>query len=151
MQKLMVFVIFLAVSVTGVCQPGNTTISPIKIDYLKKSKNQKRTALILLGGGVICTATGMLLINTGKEMQESTGSIWGIPTYSTYHKNDGISAAFGMTGILSMLTSIPIFLASHRNKKKAMRLTFKTETAPQLQKSSFVNRPVPSFALRISL
>ena len=66
-------------------------------------------------------------------------------------KNDNIKGTFLGIGILTMLSSIPIYLAAHHSKKKAMRLSFKNETAPQLQNSSFINRPVPSLALKTSL
>jgi hypothetical protein len=49
-----------------------------------------------------------------------------------------------------MLGSIPLFLASGRNKRKAMSLSFKNETAPQLLKGSFAYRPIPSVSLKIS-
>jgi hypothetical protein len=91
------------------------------------------------------------VIPRGEKITVTTGSIWGIPLESSYYKNENVKGTFGGIGILVMLSSIPIYLASHHSKKKAMRLSFKNETVPQLQESSFVNRPVPSFALRISL
>ena len=150
MKKLIVFAILMAVSVTGFTQPINTTVPPAKIDYLKKSKNRKTVANIFLATGASCVLAAFV-IPRGEKITVTTGSIWGIPLESSYYKNENVKGTFGGIGILVMLSSIPIYLASHHSKKKAMRLSFKNETVPQLQKSSFVNRPVPSFALRISL
>jgi hypothetical protein len=55
------------------------------------------------------------------------------------------------TGFASMVASIPLFIAYHRNKKKSMSLSFKNETVPQLQNRSFTNRAIPSLSLKISL
>ena len=35
------------------------------------------------------------------------------------YKNEGIKAAFGVAGVLTMLGSIPLFIASWKNKRKA--------------------------------
>jgi hypothetical protein len=54
-------------------------------------------------------------------------------------------------GGVAALSSIPLFIASGRNKRKGMSLSFKNETAPQIQKNSFVYRTVPSLKLRLNL
>jgi energy-converting hydrogenase Eha subunit H len=39
------------------------------------------------------------------------------------HKNDDIKAAFGLSGVVSMLASIPFFVASGKNKKRAISVS----------------------------
>jgi len=112
-------------------------------DYLQKSKNQKKIALILLGGGATLTLTGIIIPKGEVTDYNSLGD-------KTY-KNDGIKGVFVTTGILSMIGSIPIFIASCKNKKRAMSVSFKNDTIPQMQKSSFVYHPIPSLKLKISL
>ncbi len=34
------------------------------------------------------------------------------------NKNDDVKAAFGLTGVVSMLASVPFFIASGKNKKR---------------------------------
>ena len=121
MKKYIIFLMLLILSATSFSQ-----------DYLRKSKNQKTAAWILLGGGSALVVTGILLANNATIDNLGTGA--------------GVAIAGGVV----MLGSIPLFLASGRNKKKGMRLSFKNETAPQLLKGSFVYRPVPSVSLKIS-
>ena len=108
---------------------------------LQKSKNKKKVAWIMAGGGATLLLTGIII---------PRGEI--IPNFFfPDYKNDGIKISFLLTGTLSMLGSIPFFISSHHNKKKAASLSFKNETTPQLQNSSFVYRTVPSLTLKISL
>jgi hypothetical protein len=81
--------------------------------YSKKNKNQKTTAWILLAGGATVSLTGLITqaatatidlvtIMAGSEPEFSqTG------TYITY------------AGLVTMATSIPFFISSGKNKKRA--------------------------------
>ena len=121
MKKIIFCTVLLAIAATSFSQ-----------DYLKKSKNQKTAAWILLGGGSALVVTGILLANNAAL------------------DNLGTGAGVAIAGGVAVLGSIPLFLASGRNKRKGMRLSFKNETAPQFLKGSFVYRPVPSVSLKIS-
>ena len=134
MKKIIVFTLLLMVSVVSFSQP-NTETPKVKADYLQKSKNQKTTAWVLLGGGAGFILVGTLIGNS-KEASFSDA---------------GTGVVLGGIGALSMLGSIPLFIASGKNKRKAMSMSFKNEMVPQLQKSSFVNQLVPSLSLKISL
>ena len=90
-------------------------------------------AWTLLGGGAIVFAL------TGLNSEGPIGQ------KTTFH------AVPGVLGAAMMVSSIPLFIASGRNKKKGMSLSFKNEITPQIQKNSFVNRSVPSLTLKISL
>lgn len=125
-------------------QQNNPSTSLTKQDYLLKSKKQANTALILLGGGAALVGTGIIF---PKGEYEGTSFIWGIDTYS----NDSFVGVLLATGSLSMLGSIPFFIASGKNNRKAMNVSFKNEMTPQLSKRSFVYKPVPSLTLKISL
>ena len=72
--------------------------------YLTKSKNQKTAAWILLGGGIGFMAGGLLSASSKSATfdQAFTG------------------AFFIVTGFVSSLTSIPLFMASARNKIKSI-------------------------------
>ncbi len=142
MKKAIAFAILLIISVTSFCQQTKPSPALTKQDYLEKSKNQKKAARIMLYGGSACMAIGYLI----PRGEETGGSFW-----STSYKNDNIKYAFLLPGFLSTLISIPIFIASHRNKKKGMKLSFKNEKVPLLQNSHFTNRPVPSLSLKIGL
>lgn len=88
--------------------------SSLHNDYLKKSKRQKTAAWILSGGGIALGVTGKLIAANTKT--DDTGvRITGIVTAGV--------------GILSTVASVPLFIASKRNRVKAASLSFKTEQA----------------------
>ena len=55
------------------------------------------------------------------------------------------------TGVTVSLSSIPFFISSGKNKRRAMSLSLKMEQVPQLQIASLVNKPNPSVILKIRL
>lgn len=77
--------------------------------YSKKNKNQKTTAWIMLSGGFVLTVGGLAVISkellidpwTGEEVNPIGGEI------------------MGYAGLASMAGSIPFFIASGKNKKRA--------------------------------
>ena len=98
-------------------------------DYLQKSKSQKITALILAGGGLILEISGAIAYKYG---------------------NSSI-ILFG-AGLISQVVSIPFFIASGVNKRKARKasLSFKFENTPNTQRSvSF--RSTPGISLKLEL
>lgn len=126
MRKIIFFTLLLIVSVLSFSQQTTTASPPVKTDYLKKSKNQNTAAWILLGGGFALTSTGIILgVNGAAE------EIAGIFTGEKSNKLE-VGAIFFYTGLASMLGSIPLFIASTRNKRKATAVSasFKIETGP---------------------
>lgn len=134
MNKIILIAMLLVLSATSFSQPATETPTG-KTDYLQKSKNQKTTAWVLLGGGAGFILVGTLIGNSKEASFDDVGT----------------GVVLGGIGALSMLGSIPLFIASGRNKRKAMSMSFKNEMIPQLQNGSFVNRSVPSLSLKISL
>ena len=135
MKKIILFTMLLTVSATSFSQQINPSPTLTKQDYLKKSNNQKFVAWVLLGGGAaVLTITAL----------SDDGYIFGGPKNSSPVVPVGIAA-------VCMVSSIPFFIASAKNKRRAMAMSFKNETVPQLQKGSLLNRSVPSLTLKISL
>ncbi len=108
-----------------------------KTGYLQKSKNQKTAAWILLGGGVGISVLGLTQINVAGS---NSGTV-----------NNTTGTAILATGVVASLTSIPFFVASQKNKKKALSLSFKTEKMQQLIHAGYVNKYVPSLNFTIGL
>lgn len=129
--KLALLLSLFAISVSA----QQTTSSPglTKSDYLKKSKNQRTIAFVLAGGGSIAWLAGL-----NKYMDQRD------------YKDGGGEAAM-IIGGTAALASIPLFIISSKNKKKAMSISFKNQMIPQLQNSSFVYRPIASINLKIAL
>jgi Mn2+/Fe2+ NRAMP family transporter len=132
MKKIIVLTMLLIVSAASFSQQIKPSPALTKQDYLQKSKHQKTTAVILT------VACPVLILSPA--LIGANSSFSAVLSYS-----------FTALGLLCLPASIPFFIASHRNKKKAMQLTFKNEMAPQFQNSSFTNRPVPSLSLKFSL
>ncbi len=63
------------------------------------------------------------------------------------------AALAGGVGVLSALGSIPLFIASTKNKRKANAATtfFKLETAPVIRLHSFVQHSLPAVSVKINL
>src|SRR6266496_61681 len=107
MKKIIISSVLLGFAVATFCQQTTQKPSMTKTDYLQKSKKQKKTALIFLGGGAALIITSIVIPKgeaTGSQIDPITGGIYG------GYKNDGIKAAFGLTGVASMLGSIPFFI-----------------------------------------
>lgn len=141
MKKIMIYAMLLVVSATSFSQSITPEQTLTREDYLKKSKKQKTAAWILAGGGM-----GLMVAAaaTGAKAYANTLALQG---------NSGVntSTTLFVIGGITTLSSIPLFIASGRNKRKGMSLSFKNETAPQIQKNSFVYRSFPSLTLKISL
>src|SRR5215203_5465977 len=133
MTKIIAFFIVIVLSVSSYAQQTNTQVA-MKGNFIEKSKNQKKVAFIMLGAGAVLVGTALIIPRGDYEGTE----IDGLGGVTEKYSNDGVKAACGITGVLSMLGSIPLFLASSRNKKRGMDISFKNETAPQLYNNSYV-------------
>ncbi len=109
-----------------------------------KSKNQKKAAHILLAGGAVCILTAFL-IPKGEETN--------VGSFLTQYKNDGIRNLLGLTGITSMLGSIPFYIGSSNSKRKAnaATLSFNNQRVLFPQRGTFVSKTQPTLTLKIGL
>jgi len=96
MKKTIICAMLLLLATVSFSQQTNPTQPLTREDYLKKSKSQKITAFVLLGGGV----TTLAIISKGNTSFDVLGIL-------------------AVAGTLSTLGSIPLFIASGRNKRKA--------------------------------
>ncbi len=106
----------------------------VNTDYLKKSKNQKTVAWILVSGGLLSTAIGSVQFNNGDGTAGNSRN-----------------TVFLVTGLAAIGTSIPLFIASSKNKKKATAISFKMETVPEVQQQSFVYHSYPALSFSIPI
>jgi Kef-type K+ transport system membrane component KefB len=135
MKKIgvLLFLFFIAL------QSNSQTIKPVtKEEYLKKSKNQKTAAWVLLGGGTALVITGA---STSINHQRDN------PYDQTRNAGD-IVAAVGYTAVL---VSVPFFTSSSKNKRRAASLSFKNESTPILARQKIVLTKTPSLSLKINL
>ena len=109
----------------------------VKTDYQLKSKNQKSTAWVLLGGGAVLIGAGFLI----GDRKESS------------FDDAGTGVVIGGIGVLATLGSIPLFIASAKNKRKARALTtsFKMEETSRIRGYTISKINSPALCLKINL
>jgi hypothetical protein len=136
MKQILLTLTVLLFSLQSFCQgPANTALS--KDEYLKKSKNQKKIAWILLGAGTVM-AVGGYIVGSEYLFTESTTTV-------------DIAAFTMLTGILSDLVSIGFFVSASNNKQRAARLAISNQkiSIPHQYTVSF--KMQPALTLKIPL
>ena len=101
MKKLLMLSIIITYSCISFSQIIDSTSATLKSKYLQKSKNQKGSALVLLGGGSALIIGGNLIANNKNATFDDAGG----------------GAVLAGVGLLSVLGSIPLFIASKKIKK----------------------------------
>jgi hypothetical protein len=135
-KKFIPFMMLLIISATSFSQQTHPSRSITKAGYLQKSKNQKNGAWILLAGGTALIGTGFLI---GDKKESSFGA-----------------AATGVimagVGVLSAIASIPLFIASARNKRKGMAVSafIKMENTGVIQRYSIAHNMYPALSVKIN-
>ncbi|MDZ4793759.1 MAG: hypothetical protein SGI83_05715 [Bacteroidota bacterium] len=128
---------------------GQTTTpaSSVTTDYLKKSRNQKTTAWILLSGGTTLVMVGMAVgLN---EVLTDIGNIGS----NQPEKSSNVGEVLFYTGLASIAGSIPLFIASSKNKKKANNVSvfFKIQQQPTVSQGIIIRTPYPVLAVKIGI
>lgn len=126
------------------CQQNQTTPSSVKQDYLAKSKRQKTAAWLLVAGGVALVTVGAVIDPGDPEFN--------ILCLCYTGSNDDTKGLIIASGIGALGGSIPLFLASARNKRKAISMSVNVQKVPQLlQDGKLKSRSFPSLSLNIGL
>ena len=153
MRKMILYTLLLIIPAVTFCQSVANDIPVVKTDYLKKSKNQKTTAWVLLGGGFALTVTSALI--AAPKVTEDYGNILvGVFSSEPVQENNYTAENILLiTGTASMLASIPFFIASKKNKRRAMDITanIKMEDAKLIRNQSFVQASYPAITVKIKL
>ena len=132
MKNNIICILLMVLATTALSQQNNPAPVLTKQDYLKKSKNQKTAAWILAGVGTLSVILGTIEVNPD------------------YGENNN-SSFFLVGGLVAIGASVPLFIASARNKKKGMSLSFKNNTVPRLRNNNLNYSSVPSISLRVGL
>ncbi|MES1181765.1 MAG: hypothetical protein ABUL44_03130 [Flavobacterium sp.] len=113
-------------------------------DYMEKSRKRNTAGWIFVGSGTALTIGGTALLISAADSEEDI--------YDDSWDGKVIGGAVMLVaGVALIGTSIPFFIMSHRYKKKAMNLAFKTEKLqmPRLGKPG--NQYYPALSLKINL
>jgi hypothetical protein len=139
MKKIIVFVIAMAAASNLFSQQPQTDSVQYgsKDYYLQKSKRQKSGALVLLIGGTALMGVGLLIADSKNADFGQTGT----------------GAFMIAVGFLADVGSIPLFIASSKNKKRAMKasVSLKIQDALVVQKQNILNTRFPAISFHVRL
>jgi len=137
MKKIIVMTMLLIVSATSFSQPVTNPVQTTKTDYHQKGKNQKDIAWVLVGGGAVVLSI-TALANSGIDF--------------TGPKKKSPTVLIGI-GAVCMAGSIPLFIASAKNKRKAkaMSASIRMENADVIHGYRMAHTSYPAFTIKISL
>jgi hypothetical protein len=120
---------------------GQVQTAPVtKETYFKKSKKQKTVACILLGAGAGALFMGAFINEDNEDVEEN---------FTPYNNNTKTTAI--VSGAGCMLLSIPLFIASKRNKRKAMSMSFKNQNIRYIALGRSVTKIQPALTFRMNL
>ena len=117
-----------------------------KEEYKKKSKGERTAAIVMISAGGVMTIAGFAVVLNNLDFNGLFDS-----NYQPKNQNETLEYVLVIGGLAAMLGSIPLFVSAHKNKKRAMSVSFINEPVLQLQKSMVFYRAVPSLNLKIRL
>ncbi len=139
-MKKIVTVILLVFYVSGIAQVTDTVKYSVREDLLQKSKRQKTTAFVMLGVGAAAAVTGSIIFSQNFDIWSDT--------------NDtmmGTGAILATAGGLSMLGSIPFFIASSKNKRQAMGMSAGVDIERAMPAGAYQSTYFPALNIRLDL
>jgi len=136
MKKTIICTVMMAFAICAVGQQDNSKPPMTSQEYLAKSKDQKTTAWVLLGLGVACIGTSILIASE--------------PDYFLDSDITGFAITF-LGGSILTLTSIPVFISSGNNKRRGMNaLTYiKIEEVPLGHGITPMHTVMPAVAVKV--
>lgn len=145
MKKFIIFSLLLAISaaIFGQSKPVDQPV--VKIDYLKKSKEQKTAAQILLGGGLGLTIAGAAI-----GAYEVVFDL--IDGFSTGESQTNTGAIIFIAGGVAMIGSIPLFVSAAKNKGRYISASagLKIEKTSMIKQQSFTLSSYPAISLKVN-
>lgn len=93
----------------------------IKQEYLNKSRTQKTAAWWLLGGGLLLSGIGTAISFT-ESVDVVANSVAGIfsGNNNTSNSTSAVGPILGVSGLVMMAGSIPLFISAGKNKHRAI-------------------------------
>jgi len=129
MKKLIVSFSFLFVISAGYSQETTLSRDLTRQDYLRKSKNQKTGAWILLGAGA-----AMISIAAPGDVSLD------------------IVPVLAVGGGVAIIGSIPLFIAAGKNKRRAKTMTanLNIQQTPVIRYTGLSKRPHPGISVKLT-
>ncbi|MGE5108280.1 MAG: hypothetical protein ACM3H8_12090 [Sphingobacteriales bacterium] len=140
MIKITISLLMILLGVSVSSQEIDTRKPITKEDYLQKSKNQKTTGWILLAGGTSVAIAGVII---GGNDTGDSDDIFG--------PNFGTSAGLLIGGLAADLLSIPFFIGSSNNARKAATFSFNQQKIMYPGHNNFAVKTQAAISLTIRL
>jgi hypothetical protein len=134
MKKIILISVMLFVTVSSFCQ-NEVKSEMTKSDYLRKSKNYKITAGVILGSGLAISAVGGLI-----QLHDNAATDW-IPDFRGAY----VAIAGGCVAVIST----PFFILSGANKRKAAAISLNQQTILLPGRSNMASLSMPAVSLQV--
>ena len=144
MKLIILGTMLLILANSAFSQQKNSIPILTKQDYGKKSKHQKTAAYIFLGAGAGLITTAIIIEPFYDFSKVGNTLMMPPPDYTN-------KTIFFITGLAAMVVSIPFFINSSKNKKKATTFSFRTEKIPAILQQSKMYHSYPALSLKINL
>lgn len=135
MKYLFLSLMLLSLSFKGLAQ--NQQPSSLQLDLIQKIDTQYKAGWIFLGGGTALTLTAIII---PRNFDYDNGS-----------NNTRVISFLAWTGVLSISTSIPLFLSAGQNARMAARLSLENQAIYQPIPLPTQMKNIPSLSLKIPL
>lgn len=141
----------IVVTTTVICfgQQNVDSFPRVEKTYSQKSKSQKSTAIVLLAAGGVLDIIAIATFPKDYALID-----WGGNNTDSEDARANTSGALFLVGTLSMLGSIPFFIVSHVNKKKALNplsIKLNTQHSHQMRNRSMQILHYPAITLSLRL
>jgi hypothetical protein len=135
MKTFFLAVILLGISFYSPAQSNSVLTTPQELSEL--SDSQFKAGLILVGGGTTLVVTSLVIPIKYDDFDGSS--------------NQRIRSFLTVTGLLSIMTSVPLFLSSGSNARMAAQLSLQNQAVYQPIFLPGQPRDIPALTLRIKL
>ena len=135
MKTFILAVILLVVAFYSYGQSKSILNTPQELSEL--SDSQFKAGLILVGGGTTLVVTSLVIPVKYDDLDGSS--------------NQRLRSFLTVTGLLSIMTSVPLFLSSGSNARMAAQLSLQNQSVYQLIFLPGQPRDIPGLTLKIKL
>ena len=142
MTKFLLFFVFSMITIISHAQTptADSSLRSPKEELLQKSKNQRTGGIVLLAvGGAAIIGTGVVATKDLENLFDDSNS------------NEGAVAALFVVGAASVAGGIISLVSGHRNKKRAMSMTFQNIPTNAVMRNMALQQYIPSISLRFRL
>lgn len=138
MKKVLLVIVITLSGVPIMAQQTEPGKQLTKQEYLDKSKRQKTTGWVLVAGGTAMAVTGAIIFGQSDFLDAED-------------PDTDLGGVLFVAGIAADLASIPFFISSGKNARKAATISFKNQKLLLPLQNVFVKKNQPAITLIVPL